>query len=700
MQGKTDIRYLKGVGPKKADLLHKLGIATVEDLLFYLPRRYEDRSKFTLIKDVKAGEYQTVKGEVLKVGSHSTRRGISVFRVALGDDTGLIYCAWFNQPYLTKFFNKGQKLIVYGKAERHDKLQISHPEYEVLKDGKDPISMGKIVPVYPLSHDVNQRYLRFLAHEAINRFLYSVRDFLPTHVRARKHLVDIRFAIRNIHFPVSQENLDKAYKRLVFEEFFLLQLALALKKKAIKTESPGIKHDVGEGLMESFKKLLPFELTASQLKAIKEIERDMASEKPMNRLLEGDVGSGKTAVAVYAFLLTKQNGHQAAFMAPTEILARQHYINMSELLMPLGINVRLLISGLKPPKKKEMHKEIEKGEADVVIGTHALIWEGVNFRKLGLVVVDEQHKFGVTQRRLLREKGWNPDVLLMTATPIPRTLAMTVYGDLDVSVIKELPRGRFPITTYCVDDTKREKVYEFIREEIKKGHQAYIVYPRIWSGKKTASVRVSEPTQSESAPLAAASMYHHLQEKIFPDLKLALIHGRVATGEKEKIMKGFRDKKIDVLVSTTVIEVGIDVPNASIMVIENAERFGLSQLHQLRGRIGRGDYPSYCILLGHPRHEAAKKRFYTMQETQDGFRVAEEDLQLRGPGEFLGTKQHGLPELRFGNILKDFDIMEEARKEAFGLVREDPDLQDSRNACVRKIIKSRFADKLELANVG
>ncbi|MBL7157337.1 MAG: ATP-dependent DNA helicase RecG [Candidatus Omnitrophica bacterium] len=694
MQGKkpdpkVDIRYLKGVGPKRAEILKNLEINTVEDILYYLPRRYEDRSNFTFIKDLKVGEYQTVKGKVLTLGRHRTKRGINLFQLALGDKTGVIYCVWFNQPFLNKFFKTGQEIIIYGKVEKYAKLQINHPEYEIVKEERDSVNIGRIVPIYSLTQDVNQRYLRFLIHEAIADFLSCLRENLPTNIRARRRLVDIRFAVRNIHFPASFENLDKAYKRLVFEEFFILQLALALKKKDIKTDTRGIRHSLDAGLINSFKKLFPFELTQSQLKAINEIESDMANPKPMNRLLEGDVGSGKTVVATYALLLTRENGYQAAVMAPTEILARQHYINISELLMPLGINVRLLVSGLKPAKKDEIKNEIRKGDADIVIGTHALIWEGVDFKKLGLVVIDEQHKFGVTQRHILRTKGENPDVLVMTATPIPRTLALTVYGDLDISVIKELPKGRYPITTYCFEEEKRQNVYLFIKEEIKKGRQAYIVYPRIWLRK-----------DATTAMKAATHMYNKFQEEIFPDLQVGLIHGRLEANKKDAIMKKFKDGKLDILVSTTVIEVGIDVPNASVMVVENAERFGLSQLHQLRGRIGRGGYPSYCILLGNPGTEAAKKRFYTMSETQDGFKVAEEDLELRGPGEFFGTKQHGLPELRFGNILRDFEIMEQARSEAFALVKQDPYFRNPRNSFIKQALRRRFSGKLDLVNVG
>lgn len=687
----TEIRYLKGVGPKRADVLHKIGIDTIEDMLYYLPTRYEDRGNFTLIKDLNINERQTVKGKVLAHSSYRTKTGIDVFQLALGDKTGVIFCVWFNQPFLKNIFKKGEELVVYGKVEKYDKLQINHPEYEIIKGEKDSLNIGRIVPVYHLTYELSQRYMRCIVHEAIKHFAGFLKDIIPTPIRARRRLVDIGFAIHNIHFPNSFQNLNRAYRRIVFEEFFILQLALALRKRDIKNMLSGISHRLDSDLLKMFKKMLPFELTTSQLGAIRDIQHDMSSTKPMNRMLQGDVGSGKTIVAMYAILLTVKNGYQAAFMAPTEILARQHYITYSEYLMALGINVRLLISGISKEKKSEIKREIGEGRVDVVIGTHALIWEDVKFKRLGLVVCDEQHKFGVSQRYLLKKKGMNPDVLIMTATPIPRTLALTVYGDLDISVLKELPKGRQQVSTYWVEEKSRREVYQFLREEIKKGHQAYIVYPRIWSiGRRHSRV---------SGPKAASSMYNKLQEEIFPDLRLALLHGRMNTQEKEKIMKDFREGKIDILISTTVIEVGIDVSNATCMVIENAERFGLSQLHQMRGRIGRGEHHSYCILIGNPKTDSAKKRLYTMSQTHDGFRIAREDLELRGPGEFFGTRQHGLPEIRFGSILKDFEIMEEARYEAFHLVREDPQLKEGRNALLKEKLKARFKDNF-MIDVG
>jgi len=584
-------------------------------------------------------------------------------------------------PFLRGKFTPGQTIIVYGRPERYDKIQINHPDYEIVEGELKSINMGRIVPVYPLTQDITQKYLRGLQYEVVMNYALCLGDALPTYLRAKQKLVDIIFAARNIHFPDTFENLSKSYRRIVFEEFFLLQLALAKRKHTKSEASEGISYKFDENILDLFKKHMPFDLTAGQEKAIKELEEDMSATKPMNRLLEGDVGSGKTVVALYGLLLAVKNGYQGAIMAPTEILARQHFLTMSELLMPMGINIRLLISGIDKDKKQEIKDEIKNGEADIVCGTHALIQEDVEYKKLGFIVFDEQHKFGVQQREFLKNKGDNPDVLAMTATPIPRTLAHTVYGDMDISVIKQMPKGRRPITTFWVQEDRREMVYEFIREEVAKGRQVYIVYSRVLQ-------------EDDSLRKAAAPMYNHIQEKIFPDLKVGLIHGRMPSREKEEIMKKFRKKAFNILVSTVVIEVGIDVSNASLMVVEDAGNFGLSQLHQLRGRIGRGEYESYCILLGDPVTEVAEKRINKMVETQDGFQIAEEDLEIRGPGEFFGTRQHGLPEIRFGNLLKDFEIMEEARKVAFELIKQDPDLSDPKHASIRHNLMRRFGSFL------
>jgi len=673
------IRYVKGVGPKKAELLSKIGIETVEDILYYLPRRYEDRSRLLRIRELKSGESAMVRAKVLSLGTYRTKRQIPVFQATLGDGTGLLYCLWYNMPFLRKNFHIGQTVVVYGKAERFGKLQMSHPDHEFVNDNEteESLTMGRIVPVYSLTQDVSQRYLRGLIYKAVSQFSSLATETLPEAIVKEKTLLEVRKAIENIHFPKTFDDLKAAYRRLVFDEFFLLQVALAKRKRGSNSAQTGPVHILDKELLATFKKLLPFELTPEQEKAVLDIERDMSGAKPMNRLLEGDVGSGKTVVALYALLLTVRNGYQGAIMAPTEILARQHYLTMSELLMPLGVNIRLVISGIDKDKKNEIKAEIERGEVDIVCGTHALIQEGVAFKDLGLVVVDEQHKFGVEQRRLLSGKGKNPHVLVMTATPIPRTLVMTVFGDMDISIIKHSPEGRRPISTFWVEEEKRDMVYDFIREEVKNGRQVYIVYPRL--------------AETDDAEVKSAmSMYHQMQEKIFPDLKVALIHGKMPSAEKEEIMKKFKGKTYNILVATVVIEVGIDVPNATVMVIENSELFGLAQLHQLRGRIGRGKHDSYCILLGNPGTGSSQQRLSKMIETQDGFEIAEEDLKIRGPGEFFGTRQHGLPELRFGNIIQDFAIMEEARQEAFRVVEEDPDLELVENAVIRENLRRRF----------
>ena len=696
MQEKNDnlgmpVRYLKGVGPKKGSDLARLGIESAEDILYSLPARYEDRSDFTAIKDLKAGQTATVKGDIVTLGMRLARNGKPVFQMAVTDQTGFIHAIWFNQPYLKDYFKKDQKVVLYGRVEQYDRLQFVQPEYEILKgDDTDSIHIGRIVPVYPLAGQLTQRYLRGLAFLAVTKYCRLLKEKLPTYLLAREKLVDVKFAVHNIHFPSSFANLEKAYRRIVFEEFFMLQLALAMKKKGASEASGGFGHRLGGELIDAFKRSVPFELTAAQKKATAQIERDMSSARPMNRLLEGDVGSGKTVVAAYALALTVQNGLQGVLMAPTEVLARQHFITLSELLMPLGINVALLIGGMDQKAKREVYSDIKEGKVNIVVGTHAVIQEAVEFKRLGLAVIDEQHKFGVTQRALLKHKSENPHILVMTATPIPRTLALTVYGDLDISIIKEMPKGRKPIATYWVEEEKRSEAYNFIREELEKGRQAYIICPLI----------ESQGPGSKPKAKNVIDMFEKLKNDIFPGVEIGLLHGRMSSKEKEKVMKDFKKGMTKILVSTIVIEVGIDVPNASVMLVEDAERFGLAQLHQLRGRIGRGDHESYCILLANPTTEEAAGRLKTIEGTLDGFEVAEADMNLRGPGEFFGTRQHGLPEIRFGNILKDFGIMEVARKEAFGLVARDPDLEEEHHRPLKDALRLRFAGKLDLIKVG
>jgi len=695
----SPVRYIKGVGPKKSEYLARIGLNTVEDILYYLPKRYEDRSSVTAIKDLKPGGSMTIQGEITSLNSRAGRSGAAIFQAAVSDTTGSIQAVWFNQPYIGDLLKVGDKLILYGKVEIYDKLQMVQPEYEIIEGPEtDSVNIGRIVPIYSLAAQLTQRFLRSLTFKAIAEHVKFATERLPTYIIARQKLVDIKFALRNIHFPSNFEMLEKAYKRIVFGEFFILQLALAIRKKGRGPEEAAFGHSMAPGeLSGAFKKALPFELTEGQKKAVAEIERDMSAARPMNRLLEGDVGSGKTVVAAHALVLAAQNGFQSVIMAPTEVLARQHFIYLSELLMPLGINVVLLIGGMDANARGRIYSEIKDAKADIVVGTHAIIQEAVEFKNLGLVVIDEQHKFGVAERAILGKKGLNPHVLIMTATPIPRTLALTVYGDLDISTIKELPKGRKPIATYWVEEDKRDQMYGFVGEELARGRQAYVVCPLIESHRRGGNV---ENDMSPRRCTTAVETFNKLKNEVFADYGVGLLHGKMSSKEKDKVMKDFKKGKIDLLVSTVVIEVGIDIPNASVMMIENADRFGLSQLHQLRGRIGRGGYESYCILLADPKTDAAAERLKAIEGTLDGFEIAETDMDLRGPGEMFGTRQHGLPEIRFGNLAKDFGIMELARREAFALIEKDPGLLEEHHQLLKKSLYERFRGRLELAKVG
>jgi ATP-dependent DNA helicase RecG len=680
-------RFVKGVGPSRLKTLNRLGIETVGDLLYYFPRRYEDRSSIKKVRELRPGCFETVRVKVLILGESTTRKGMNLFRMAVGDSTGIVYATWFNQPYMKDKFEIGQELILYGKVERYNYLQINNPEYEILAGTKeDFVHIGRIVPVYPLTEQLNQRWLRNVLKHAVDNYADKARDMCPD-IALRNNLMPLKDAIRNIHFPESVPDLKRACRRLIMDEFLLLQAGIALKRASVKIDLTGYPHNAEGDLTDRFEKSLRFEFTGSQKKVIKEIEADMQTGKPMNRLLQGDVGSGKTIVALRSLVLTVQNKYQGVLMVPTEILAEQHYGNVRALLKDTGIRVALLTGDLPVEERDRRRHMIENGEADIVIGTHALIQDGVRFKKIGLAVIDEQHKFGVMQRAFLKSKAVNPHILVMTATPIPRTLALTVYGDLDISVIDELPPGRKNIITLCFGENKREKAYIVAKEQIKMGRQVYVVYPLIEeSGKMDLR--------------AAEKMYEELTD-FFKESKVGLLHGRMKYGEKEKVMRDFKERKIDVLVSTVVIEVGVDIANASTMIVEHAERFGLSQLHQLRGRIGRGQYVSYCILVSEPKTEDSGKRIKAMLKTNDGFKIAEEDLEIRGPGEFFGTKQHGLPELKIGNIIRDRDIMVIARREAFNLVKKDRLLRCPENRLLREALKEKFKKQdLELVAVG
>ncbi len=677
---KASARFIKGVGPNRLKILNRLGIFTISDLIHYFPRRYEDRSQIKPISRVKAGDLETIKGEVLTMGVHRTKKKLSIFELAVGDGTGIIYATWFNQPYMKKRFKKGNWVILSGKVERYKKLQLLPIDYEIIPSpGSPTVHTGRIVPIYPLTQDLNQRAIRTIIKNALDGYSKYLADKLPITLRKNHNLPDLKTALRNIHFPLDFNYKNRARERLVFEEFFLLQMVLALRKFRAKNMSTGIQHQLAKDPLADIERLLPFELTTAQKKVIRQVREDMQSPKSMNRLIQGDVGSGKTAVAIYALLFTIQNGYQGVIMVPTEVLAEQHYINFNELLLPLNINIVLLISGLSPATRRKTLAEIARGEADIIIGTHALIQEKVEYKNPGLVIIDEQHKFGVNQRALLKQKASVPDCLIMTATPIPRTLALTLYGDLDISVIDELPRGRKPVATYWISGRQRNDVYEFIKDQVRKGNQAYIVYPLV---EKSEKLTVESAVENKM----------RLQNETFREFKVGLIHGRMNSREKENILVEFKAGKIDILVTTTVIEVGIDIPNASVMLVENAERFGLAQLHQLRGRVGRSETTSYCILASNTQSPEASQRLKTMTATTDGFEIAESDLEIRGPGEFFGTRQHGLPELKLANLTKDMRLLELSREEAFRLVKEDPVLSKPENRLLKEGLIKKFKD--------
>lgn len=657
----SSAQYVKGVGPKRYEMLKRLGAKTIEDMLFLFPRRYEDRSNLKPLAKVVAGNVETVQGEVLKMGVFKAKNGKIIFQLEISDGTGMLKATWLNQPYMRNYFKVGDKLILHGRVERWGGLTMLFSEYEIMAEGEDEaLHMNRIVPIYPLTKDLAQRTMRAIMKNAVDEYAEYFQEILPDDIRRRNNLLAAKKALRNIHFPDDMEIIPLARRRFIYEELFVFQVAIAMRKWRLKMEPRGIVHKTEGPLVDEFLRSLPFKLTEAQLRAIEEIKRDMGAKRVMSRLLQGDVGSGKTVVAAYAILLALQGGYQAALMAPTEVLAEQHAKTLSALYRPLGVRLALLVGSSDDKLKDALLEDIAAGRADVVIGTHTLIQEHIRFKKLGLVVIDEQHKFGVVQRERLHKKGEGPDVLVMTATPIPRTLAMTLYGDLDISVIDEMPKPRSNVKTLWIQEDKRRSLYESMRRRLKEGAKAFCIYPVI----------------EESAKLdlrAAKKMYEELAEE-FSEFKVGLIHGRVSKEERDEIMRGFREGRINILVATTVVEVGLDVPDANIMLIEHAERFGLSQLHQLRGRIGRDGQEAFCILVSDAQGEDARARLDAMVATQDGFKIAEEDLEIRGPGEFFGKVQHGLPELKLADLVKDKDILTAARQDAFNLIKEDPHL--------------------------
>jgi ATP-dependent DNA helicase RecG len=693
----ADIQSLRGVGPRMAQLLGRKGIKTLEDLFYFLPRRYEDRRVVQKILQARLGIRETIMGTVINASiRHYSRR--RAFEVVIDDGSGRLTAKWFmgNPTYLGNIFKLGVQVILTGDVHLFSSgKEMIHPDYEILDDeDTEMLNFKRIVPIYPETEGLHQKTLRRILMRALQESVRYVTSPIPEAICEKRTLVHIHDALRSVHFPEMDADAaayndmrSPAHRRLIYDEFFYFQLGLALKRKG-RLLDQGIAFKTGGPVLQQFYATLPFSRTAAQTRVIDEIQTDMARPTVMHRLLQGDVGSGKTVVATAAMITACENGYQAALMAPTELLAQQHYATIQEWTKRLNLHTILLTGSRRTEKRHEIREEMSSGRADIIIGTHALIQDGVSYGNLGLVVIDEQHRFGVLQRATLRIKGATPDVLVMTATPIPRTLAMTVYGDLDVSVIDEAPPGKKPIKTKIFYESQRVQVYEAIRKELTKGRQIFIVYPLV--------------TESEALDLKDATrMAQHLREDIFPDYHVGLIHGRLKAQEKDEVMAAFLRKQTDILVSTTVIEVGIDVPQASVMVIEHAERFGLSQLHQLRGRVGRGDLPAYCILLArHKGSREGRRRLRIMEETNDGFRIAEEDLAIRGPGEFMGIRQSGLPDFRVAHITRDGRILNEARTDAFALVESDPSLDKPEHLVLREILLHRWRDRLNLAKTG
>ncbi|MDD6214639.1 MAG: ATP-dependent DNA helicase RecG [Firmicutes bacterium] len=639
-----DIKTLNGIGSRRATLFEKKGIRSVEDLLYFFPRTHEDRTKFSNIAACVPSEYVCIRAKIFApVKETRIKKNFTVYSVTIFDDSGAMNVVWYNNRFVKDAFRTGEECMFYGKIGfNRGKKELQNPVFEKGNSGRQ---IGRIVPVYPLTEGLTQKMVCSAMEQAIER-TGRIAEYIPKEIRSRYEIAEINFAMRNIHFPESFENYEIARKRFVFEELLILQLAI-LNRREKNFGVRGVRFKNTKCITD-FTSALPFELTSAQKRVLGEISADLESERPMNRLVQGDVGSGKTAVAAAAMYAAYKNGYQSAIMAPTEILANQHYETFLRFFKDMPVRIVLLTSSVT--KKNDLYEAIESGDADIIIGTNAIIQEKVEFKNLGLAVTDEQHRFGVSQRACLVAKGENPNVLIMTATPIPRTLSLILYGDLDVSMIDELPPGRKPVSTYAVGENMRRRVYSFLDKHIKNGSQAYVVCPLI--------------EESEKNDLANAKGIFDKLAAIFPQYNIGLVHGKMRAAEKDTIMRDFVDGKIDILVSTTVIEVGVNVPNSNIMIIENAERFGLSTLHQLRGRVGRGQDQAFCIMFVHSDNEITKKRMKIMCRSNDGFYISEEDLKLRGPGDFFGTRQHGLPELKIANLFCDMDILKSAQKAA------------------------------------
>jgi ATP-dependent DNA helicase RecG len=706
----TAVQFLKGIGPRRSEMLGSYGIRSIRDLLEYLPFRYEDRTQFCPINSLGEGEWSLIRGVVRSVGGFDARRrGFSVFEMIVSDNQGSVRVKFFNQPYLRRVYQPGLSLVIYGQVKRdsyaHGSLVFMNPECEILEEegAGQSLHSGRVVPIYRRLGDLRNRTVRRIMHSILSRIPLDMSDALPPYLGKQYRLIPKAKAFEQVHFPVLKgttaqeraremdllnQGVSPAHKRLIFEELFQLQVAISMVRENRVRHVKDRSFHLGESVRLAIKKVLPFHPTSAQKRALKEIADDICSPYPMSRLLQGDVGSGKTIVAAQAAIITVENGYQAAIMAPTEILAEQHYFYFRRLLHPVEYRIDLLKGSLSAKEKREARDRLRNGETQIAIGTHALVQEDVEFKNLALAIVDEQHRFGVVQRNVLREKGTRPDVLVMTATPIPRSLALTLYGDLDVSIINEMPPGRKPVKTLWYEEKDRRKALEAIGETVAAGCQAYVVYPLV--------------EESEKSDLRAATeMAEHLATEVFPDLQIGLLHGRMKSAEKEATMQSFATGQIQVLVSTTVIEVGVDVTSATLMIIEHAERFGLAQLHQLRGRVGRGSAQSACILVGDVRNNPeARRRLEIMCETNDGFRIAEVDLELRGPGEMIGTRQSGIPEFKFANLVRDRRALEVARLEAERFLRKLRDRPDEESRRIALLIRQQWKDHFGPAMMG
>ncbi len=675
-----DVKYIKGVGPNRVQLLNKVGIFTLKDLITYYPRTYQDRSKPQNIGECTDGEEVLIEAIVCGKVIDSRLKGKTMQKLLVRDETASCTIMWFNQSYLKNRFQVGEKYKFYGKISNNfGKITMMSPVFD---EKEKNFNTGKIIPLYPLTYQLSQNILRKIMENGLLEIEEKLQETLPKYLLEQYKLLGINEAIKHIHFPTDFDDFNKARKRLVFEELLSTQLALLELKNSYLNDDIGIEFDKNVKISDVINKL-PFKLTKAQLKVLEEIDQNMEAKTSMNRLLQGDVGSGKTVVAMCSAYKAVKCGYQVAIMAPTAILASQHLENFKKILEELNINCELLISGISKKKKENLLERLANGEIDILIGTHAIIEENVKFKKLGLVVTDEQHRFGVKQRTKIAQKGENPDVLVMTATPIPRTLALILYGDLDISIIDELPPNRKKVETFAVQKSMTNRINAFIEKQIQDGRQAYVVCPLV--------------EENEELDLKSVEvLYEAYKKEVFPQYRVSYIHGKMRPKEKEEIMEQFKAGKIDILISTTVIEVGVDVPNANIMVIENAERFGLAGLHQLRGRVGRGDYQSYCVLKYEGKGETVRERMKVMCSTNDGFVISEKDLELRGSGDFFGTMQHGLPEFKIANLFEDMPILKSVQVVAQKILDDDPKLEKEENALLKQLIKDKFMDRIEI----